>query len=799
MSSNKRVYMKSLFLSSLMLALMAGCGDLMGNKVVKKQLESERFRADCTLDVNAFTDVLERNISSDLRCLEDNLNLFIKIVKTEKPGFLSRTALEAFVIKNRPDIKPEMVRAMKAVFDLNHLLTGEDPEYISANMIGKLTDFGILFNEKASHYYKETFGNTTPDTPWSIHRVHRMNISNAAREIVVALRKIFNLNRNGDIHKLNLFDLLENFTTEDNREDMEKVKKVLFVKKLILGGTKEELTHVELERALLNLEPLLTIALDGIRFKYLTVDQNQLIEMLNTDVKELDGLINEGALGNRDRQVLFTIDEAVDAIRQFVEKDDFDVDKLDNLIREAKKIVMGGNTAEVKGSEMKALFNHGKTILRHGQAFHSMYLYEPFFVALEAPFPVRLNFDDYRHNYPNNQEELKTFARIVKHYRFMKGEFLSPYYTAAYKRNADAIFEIYAIEYVLDLIFKTFGAPTPGETPQHPFKYTLDQFQMHAIFKKFTKDLVELDLVNPLWPTITADNVSLLATLFQYQSDDNKVMDVNEASEFGVSLIGALKMTDSMTTYFKGKKCEFDQFNRVEPNCMRRYFLPSICDGYRKYMPLLFSSINAPKICENIDTEDEFNKKFIYFAEVAARPCMNYTDGAKEEIWYTEGDLTAMIMVVLHSETTVLRWDVNNNNILESDEVMKAYPIYSTALDGFLETRPAIIKKFKKQIYQYLVKYEEVPDEKNFKSVWKFIKFLMSFNKKSTATRKTIASVLMAIGEENKKLPNAVKVDCNLLRDPENLPRGGAPMSTPIKDNRPDYSNLLEGYLNYID
>lgn len=793
--------MKSLFLSFLMLALMAGCGDLMGKKVVKKKLESERFRADCELNVNAFTDILERNIKSDLRCLEDNLNLFIKVAKTDRPGFLSRTALEAFVIKNRPDIKPEMVRVMKALFDFNYLLTGEDPEYISSPMVKKLVDFGVLFNEKASQHYNDTFGNTTPDTPWSIHRVHRLNISTSAREIVVALRKIFNLNRNGEVHKLNLLDLLDSFTTEDNREDIEKIKKVLFVKKLILGGSKEELTHIELERALLNLEPLLTIALDGIRFKYLSVNQSQLIEMLSTDVNDLNDLINEGTLGNRDRQVLFTIDEAIDAVRQFIDKDDFDVDKLDNLVREAKKMLMGGNMVEVKGSEMKTLFNHGKTILRHGQAFHSMYLYEPFFVVLEAPFPVRLNFDDFRHNYPNHQEELKTFARIVKNYRFMKGEFISPYYLTSWKRNADAIFEIYAFEYALDLLFKTFGAPTPGETPQHPFKYTLDQFQMQAIFKKFTKDLVELDLVNPLWPTITADNVSLLSTLFQYQSDDNKVMDVNEATEFGVSLMAALKMTDSMTGYFKTKNCQYDQFRRVEPNCMRKYFFPSICDGYRKYMPLLFSSINTPKICENIDMEDDFNKKFVYFAEVAARPCMNYNDGDKEEIWYTEGDLTAMIMVILHSETTVLRWDANGNNILEPDEVMKAYPIYSTALDGFLETRPAIIKKFKKQIYQYLVKYEEVPDEKNFKSVWKFIKFLMSFKKSSTATRKTIASVLMAIGEENKKLPNAVQVDCNLLRDPENLPRpvpNPAPMSS-MKDNRPDYSHLLEDYVDLAE
>jgi hypothetical protein len=789
---NKRAYMKSLFMSFIMLTVMAGCGDLVGKKVVTKTLEAERFRADCELDVNAFTDILQRNISSDIKCLEENLNIFIKVAKTDRPGYLSRIALEQFVIKNRPDIKPEMVRAMKAVFDVNYLVTGEDPEFISSENVQKMIDFALLFNQKSSQHYNNTFGNTRK-TPWDIYNFQRGLVQDASRSIVIALRKIFNVDRKGEIHRLNILDLLDNFTTEDNREDIAKVKKILFVKKILLGGSREEITHLELELLMLNLEPLLAIAHDVVRFQHITINQAYLLEMINRDLHDLDHLIHRGELGRRENMVLFTIDEVLDVARMFIGKDDLDLDKFTNIIREGKKLIMGGNTNDVKGIELKNLFNHGKTILKSGLAFHNFY--NDFLIAMASPLPVTINFHQYRHSYPQHQKELATFERLVKKYRFFKGEFESSYYMNGFKRNADGVFEVYLLEYLLDIVFKEFGAPSPNA--DNPFGYSMDQFQMQDLFKKFENDLVELDLLSPLWPTVTADNVSLLGTIFQYQSDKNNVLDVNEAAEFGVSFFSSIGISKHLMSYFKEKQCSIDQFGRVEPECVRQNFFPGICSKYRNYYPLLFSSINTPQSCEDIPL-NSFNLDFFNRADVSSRPCRFFTDGNKEEVWFTEADITTILMVFLNAEATVLRWDTNGNNILDADEVNKAYDTYSPALDGLLEGKPAIVKRFKKQIYQYLIKYEEVPDEKNFRSMWKFTRFLMSFNKASSATRKTIVSVLMIIAEENSKLPGAPRIDCNYLRDPDNIPRNARPLPF-VRDTRTDHSGLLNGFLNYID
>jgi hypothetical protein len=268
----------------------------------------------------------------------------------------------------------------------------------------------------------------------------------------------------------------------------------------------------------------------------------------------------------------------------------------------------------------------------------------------------------------------------------------------------------------------------------------------------------------------TADNISLLGTLFQFQSDKNKVMDVNEATEFGVSLIGSISISDDLFDYFKSQKCTQDKFDRFDPACVRANFWRGFCTYYKGYYPLMFQSMNAPKKCEDFQPSTE-NNLFLDKSISAARTCNVYTDGNKEEIPYSKGDFMSIVLALMHAETTVLRWDVNNNNIMDPDEVDKAYEIYSPALDGFLEGKSGIIKKLKKQIFQYLIKYEQIPDEKDFGSLWKFVKFLLSFKKETPATRKTIVSVLNVIGEQNNKMPDADQFDCNLLRDPDSIPR----------------------------
>jgi len=769
---------------------LSGCSDLFEKKVVKRTLESSRFAASCQLNVDGFSKILHESISSDIICLKENLHLFLRLVKSDLPDNLSLVAFEAFIRNNRKDISPEVVQAIKSVFEINHLITGEDPLYISRASVDRLLDFAMVFNKEAAKNYAPIFESESSVT-FAVHLNHRDRVSSSVKVMIGALRRIFNSNRGTKIHKINLVNLIDNFTTESNKEDMANVKKVLFAKGVFLGGENEVLTHVELDKLIYNVEYLTLIALDIIRYENVVLNQESLLQLLKRDVTDLQEIIFEGPLNDRDTIELFTMDQVIDVIKTYVPKSDFDVDKFKSMIIEGKRVAMGGDPKKVRGIEIKKLFSHANTLLKTGNVFHR--IYAKFKAQLDSAGPVDVNFSEHRHTFPEHQKEYQQFERIVKKYRFYKGEFLSAYYSQDHRRNPDAVFEIALWEYALQMIMKEYGSPSSALGG-----YSINQAQVRALIDKFIDELIDLELFLPGMAHMNADNISLLGTLFQSQSDNNGMLDSNEASEFAISLVTSLNTSKEMMKYFSDSAgCKVDEFKRVSATCFKDHFMKGVCKLYRPYYPRLFEAYNTPEKCEDIDSKGP-SMPYVQASINAARACNFYPDGQKEEVPFSEGDVLTIMMVLMHIETTVNRWDKNQNNFMDVAEVETAYSIYSSALDGFLADKNPIIKKFKKQIYQYMIRYETIPDEKDFGSIMKFVRFLLRFNKRSTGDRKTIANILYQIGEQNKKMPGAIPFDCAGMRNPPGIPRNGTflPRSSNMtKAEGTDFIYLLEQYV----
>lgn len=776
-------FRSSLFIMTLsLLTTLSGCGDLFQKKVKDQKLESDKFRANCELNIDEFSLIMEEPIEDAINCLGENLRLFVRAVESKRPGYMSRTSLEAYIKRYRQDIGPEVVKALKAVFDINFLVYGEDPDFISRANIDALISFALMFNEKAALNFKPIFMDED-SLEYDYYRILRdQKIAPAARLISSGLRNIFNQNRNGKIHKLNIVKVLEAFTTESNRASMDKVKKVLFAKKIILGGEKEVITHVELDRLIQNLDSFILIALDAVRYKDIRHDQESMVHFLNTDVEELQRLIFSTGARSGDDEVLFTIREAVDTAKLFMSKDsDLDLEKFFDLIKEAKTIIMDGSLSEVTSGDLKRLFAHGLDVLKTGSLFHRFWKTERILLEALPRRPITYNFKNLYDLFPKEKSRVEDFVRIVKMYRFQKGENLSAFYTDDYYRNANGVFEIAMFEYALKLVFKKYGSPNVkpqmDQWPEHKDsllrlrEMAMDKGQVVNLMNKFSKVLIETDLIYPGREEKTAETITLLGSLFQYQSDDNKVFDVNEATEFAISLFTSIEISEELENHYRKAEvnCPLDPFGRVEPNCFKQHFFRGVCLNYPDHFPKLFSSLGATvyedkKLVCRIP-ENAPNMAYLETAIKAARTCNVYPD-TQEEIYYSKGDMMTIFLAMMHIETTIIRWDTRTlNNIMDPAEVMDAYNIYSPALDGFLEEMPGIVKSLKKQIYQYLVKYEKVPNEKEFSSIWKFLKFLLSFKKDAPANRKTIASILVTISEQGA--PSTF--DCKLLRNPDEI------------------------------
>lgn len=819
--------MKKFFGSSilcLMLLTLTACGDLLGTKVIKKEIDTTRFRADCELEIDAFKNILHQNISSQLRCLGANLNLFIKVVKNDvKPGYMNRAMFEAYLRKHETGITPEILKALKAVYDLNFLLRGEDREYISQQNVDDVINLAIVFNEQMALNFGPIF-ESKQEATYTLHKIHKARVREAANKIMVALLKVFR-ERGGRIDTLDIPELLKAFTTSDTEDVIKKITQVLFVKKVLLGGNKTVITHVELQRFMYSFPYLAEIALDATRYKYILLEQESLLALLKMDVENLKGIIFNPRLGNRDTELFFSMEDLFATVKLFVDKETLDIEKFRSLVTYGKKIIMGGTKDNVYGSDFKNLTYHGENILQTGWVFHQMY--DRYRVQLESKLPISINYNQAIQSFPEHPNDVKKFIRITQNYRFMKGEFESGFYTREWRRNPDAVFELALYEYLLDLIMKFVdpdeldanGKPVAWAT-KFPytgttFTHAVDQFQLQKILDRIKKELIDMELIMPHRAYSTADTISLLGTLFQYQSDENinpdtkkglPILDVNEATEFAVSLMSGIDMAKEMMVRFnKACDADMDDFERISPACFKKNFLKFMCEDYGSYYPLLFDSLGATErrdpqtgiVSRNCDIPNtDYNKAYLEMTIKASRICAYYDDNGKptEEIFYNEGDVMSILVEMMHVEATFLRWDKNKNNLLDVNEVDEAYRIYSWALDGFLVDKPSYIKLFKKQIYQFMIKFEEIPNEKDPKSIAKFLKFLVSFKKKSSATRKTFSSVLYGVSEENKKLRIANGTEtfqCNWLKNPDTIPpeEDRVPVTKPAPET--SYSPLL--------
>ena len=125
--------MKKMLNFTFLFLLAWGCSDLKKTKVESGLPENRRFSAGCKLEVNKFKNIFSDDsgeIPFQLDCLEKNMDIFIKFVVTDRPGYLSRVALENFVKLNLPDFEPQNLDVIRVLFKINHLLFGDSVDYI---------------------------------------------------------------------------------------------------------------------------------------------------------------------------------------------------------------------------------------------------------------------------------------------------------------------------------------------------------------------------------------------------------------------------------------------------------------------------------------------------------------------------------------------------------------------------------------------------------------------------------------------------------------------------------------------
>lgn len=761
----KRLELNLILVITLLLAL-AGCSDLGKNKLVDRPIESSQFNAGCELDVDEFKNILKKDISFQIDCLGRNLDLFMRIVESGRPGHLSRTAFESYVIKNVPEFDPQNIRAIKAMFDVSHLFFGEDPEYISPQAVRKIIDFAYLFNREAVKMYP-LFSSTEDNTAYNLHRIFQDRVFTGTINISNELLNIFNkTDRGGKIDKLNIVELLDSFSTEDTDSVLEKIKAVLFGKRLLLGGQREVITHVELKQLLEKLGKLSRVAYDLVRLKYIDLNQRTQMELILLDVEQLE---RELYFTPDSSERLFSMQELAEAVANFTENSGLpDFRKYPEELVEVKMLL----TTSEKWSadqdlkdrewmlpgELSTLFSQIKDAARRAVVYH--HIYDFFKTILDSPASVNINYNNYLLQFPTNEKYLKEFARIATSYRFFNGSFESPYYSPSIRRNPEGMVEVGIMEYLLTIVFRRYGEDTKGLGG-----YGASQDQLLNVFKVYKKLLVAEELITDGLEPRTNQNLTLLSTLFQYQSNGDGIIDVNEMTELAGTVLTSFGAADFFQEELN-RLCPIDDKGRVtDLDCYRKEFFGLACRKYQKFYPRFFESIGMTT-CASANDKDWADKnfaiveKYLKTLEAVSRTCTVFNDGS--DVPMDNGDYMTIWVMLMNIEGTVFRYDANGNNKMDPSEVRKAYQVaFNPAVEALVEEQAAVIaklpfnlgKSISKKIYYYLIKYGAIP-----KTVKQYAKLL--FIGATTANRQTIAAVLKVIGEQGE--PNTF--DCETLR-----------------------------------
>lgn len=754
----------------LALILATGCGDLfMGDKGDNKV--SFTSGASCDSDTSKFSEILTSNIGPEIDCLNKQLHSFIELVRTDRPGSISERTLIEFIQDGPIDIgDPTMIPIIEGIFDLTHVIFGGDRGYVSRKQLDALMAFLVKFNENIVPVYNKFESDQEPG--WGDYQRNRRLVRRHFITIASELRSLMNMGRTKvDRLSINLF--LDRFF-KDDLATADQIKDFMFLKEMFLGGTSEELTHLELEKALIKLPDLGEIAYDLIKvgsFGFKDEPQRMIDLIYLPTIRNVERNLHY-APGTY--EPLFTVHELVKALGH-LDLVGIDFSKYTQEITELKRVFFSDPGPVFTNADITVLLSHLQNILDEGSVFYRIYQAHDTDEYLRNRGPITAGLPNFTPN--NDQERIYRdhFGQIISSYRFFKGTAKSPLFGLDYDRNFLGVFEIAGFEYAVKLLMSAYGEY--NQMARGGYHMTLNEtVDVMDVLKRLLRDegIVRVGKAYGGEVQAAADNVVLMSTLFQYQSDGcvkgGVCMEVPEITEFLIGLFTAMNFRDFFTEEMK-KACDgyadnYSSERTINPECFRREFKNVLeaqnpADDYKSisnYMPLLTSFLKEMTQDLGDDepaTNSEGYTQFLLETEAFTRTCEYWDDEGTEPVFLNGDDAFSVFAGMINIESTLIRFDLDYNNKLDYknldgvNEVINAFnTTYRGAIEGMMKGELGSlydIVKFldpAKIMFQYLVKKGEVP------SIGQILKFIFA-KKNADATRTSVATILKILGEQN--------------------------------------------------
>lgn len=482
--------------------LLVGCSKYTNDPPPQASLGNLPQMAKCSNDLNK---ILEKNISADLRCLNDQLITVSKRVVTIVPGHLSRKNLESIIDDLQFTNPTKTKKGLAILFAINYLLMGaRDMQEISLVNLNKIFNFLISFNQKYVSLIKPALNAET--LTYREYMSYRKNMVTVAKDLVNELGGIFVARNNVKINII--FDFLDNLTVDDSdgNQTIDTAQTFLFVKKVLLGGEKDTLTNLEFSRLMSIVPDLIRSAYDILQAPNIwfaddlsdeeSHDRNEYrkYHIINEAIKTIKKTFYDfnGTDAN-----LFSNQEALDVLNYFHKKMPDLIPEssgMEKQVNTFKELFLGGECGGYfKTHNIDKAFNLLSEMLNKMRVFYFMFSYVDasgeinFKKYLENPYPIKIypknpEKEDYilqkmRSLYLHSDDEKyrNDFINMISRYKFFNSETIElteldpdgnqkivkksvPNFGFGIRRTKAGVATLGVLEHIVALIFDVYGA-----------------------------------------------------------------------------------------------------------------------------------------------------------------------------------------------------------------------------------------------------------------------------------------------------------------------------------------------------
>lgn len=674
--------------------LLASCGYVSDKPLANQEVYKSDQLQTCKIDASKLGEIFKADQKEQIRCLQENFIQFTKYVRSKNPGSVTESEINAFVRKFFEGQSDSIVKGLSLIFQLNMLLLRDEADRISRTNISPLFELLVHVNQEAieiTSVLKEMDDEKNQGRFWELRQRFKAAVERFTSFTLEIIAKSPDVQQ-----KLNIKTFILDASKKlGNKEiDADTIDSLIFLKRVLVAGDKEVITSNELEVLIKKLPAILTLSFDLYYVKKTNFATDN--DHMRFYFQNLTDLYKVIEFNQKDFE-LFTIDQILKLVQEFVKDKSMDVRKFKPSIVALKTRMIGGSKEAFSLKDLRNVLD----IVKDGveRNYFNNVTYNAFQQILESNKPIeslpQLNMpDDYdifsKMRIAELHKDFQDVAINIRYFRDSKANI--PVYGNEIVRNKSGFIEAMMLKWGANKLLKGYGHKnTTGQ-----LQVTMEEFQTFLFDMK--PILEEFKLWSPN-PQTFARNAILLADLFQNKSNGDLEVNETEAIEYIQMILSAVQISDKFSQQLS-LHCD-PGINKDDPvfqvECFNEHFFDDILNklSYKKFFPRLNAYVaTTPK-----EEVDEYLKGVEGFARDINDP----------KLPINNRDSILILGAMLNIESTFIRFDANRDNVIDYKELVEAFKVYKPSIISLAKLKPNE-EQYALSIFLYMVSKMSIPE-----------------------------------------------------------------------------------------